>query len=160
MFNFKRIISVGLGIIFLFNTTLYSCPFSIDSVRMPVGGEVYERMKQLNEQHQIDIDVIISSLITQAQGVSVSQELNQELSDAINQSGLQAVYELCNNVLKQTGGKIQVIFVDSEDKLPLFNGKRVWGHAGKYITVFALKNESETKEARRKIIARVLHEII
>jgi len=86
-------------------------------------------------------------------------EINKKFREGIGLSlGENAVIKL-EKVLFSAGGRIQVIFIGHEAELPVFEGKTVWAHAGTYITVFALESERDTEEGKKKIVARLFHEI-
>ncbi|MDO8525353.1 MAG: hypothetical protein Q7S07_02575, partial [Candidatus Omnitrophota bacterium] len=64
--------------------------------------------------------------------------------------------------LASAGGRIQVIFFKNErelEKLWRLTGQKVWGHAGTYVTAFALESERDSPKGRSRIIARLFHEI-
>ncbi|MFH1478740.1 MAG: hypothetical protein ABIG92_03065 [Candidatus Omnitrophota bacterium] len=84
-----------------------------------------------------------------------------EFMDAINKSWLlKSMSERLTNTLGSNDGRIQFIYIDNENDLPVFEGKKVWGHASsKYITVFVKKDELGTQETRKNILARLFHEI-
>ncbi|MFH1593157.1 MAG: hypothetical protein ABID09_00495 [Candidatus Omnitrophota bacterium] len=109
--------------------------------------------------HQDPIDEFIKQNAIKAKGLSSIPYLEEEFMRCVNACGANNMLTRLKTTLTSAGGKIQVIFVKSEGELPVFYGERAWGHAGTYVTVFALESEKDSREGRRKIIARLFHEM-
>jgi len=110
------------------------------------------------------IDTIIKNLSERAMSLNHSEDtdvmaLSLEFREAISACEAEHMLDRLEKVLLKTGGEIQIIEVDRESELPQLNDRTVWGHAGKYITIFALKGELATIRGRAKIIGRLFHEI-
>ncbi len=121
--------------------------------------KLYDMMEERLVAHQGPIDELIRQNSTKARSLSAIPYLEEEFMGIIDACGAANMLTRLNTTLRSSGGKIQVIFVKNEDDLPLFEGRRAWGHAGAYISAFALEDEKHSKEGRRKIIARLFHEI-
>ena len=137
---------------------------------------------ELNARHQTDIDEIIkrygeareAKTLPEVKYYSygLEQSFQDYVVDAIEACGAEGMLARLYLALfeEKEGrshgrGAIQIIFVDSENDLPEFKEtpdskpKKVWGHAGRYVTVFALRDEQNTEEGRRRILGRLFHEI-
>jgi len=129
----------------------------------------YDRHEDPKNRNPKAIDTVIERYARVGSALAFSQinyPLGSEFYDiAIDNCKADAMLDRLHQNLFKDGGRIQVIFVDSEDDLPEFQESpdsepvKVWGHAGTYITVFALTGEETTEEGRRKIIGRIFHEI-
>ena len=109
--------------------------------------------------HQDSIDEFIKQRANTAKNLSAIPYLEEEFTQCINACGANNMLTRLKTTLASAGGKIQIIFVKSGDELPVFDGEIAWGHAGAYVTVFALESEKDSKEGRQKIIGRLFHEI-
>ncbi|MCX5677689.1 MAG: hypothetical protein NTY76_01075 [Candidatus Omnitrophica bacterium] len=109
--------------------------------------------------HQDPIDEFIKDHANLTKSLSSIPYLEEDFKACITACGADNMLNRLKVTLSSSECRIQVIFVKSEDELPIFSGKKVWGHSGTYVTVFALDNEKDSKEGRRKIIARLFHEI-
>ncbi|MCX5677547.1 MAG: methyltransferase [Candidatus Omnitrophica bacterium] len=123
-------------------------------------------MRQMMEEervlHREDMDEVIERHAKNAKDLfdaSSLEDLKKEFMERIVDCGANNMLSRLKATLASTGGQVQVIFVKSEDELPVFEGKKVWGHAGTSVTAFALESEKDSKEGRREIIARLFHEI-
>lgn len=88
--------------------------------------------------------------------------LQTEFNTAIDNCGpdvREMLEERLIPMLDFTGGDMQLIVVGDENELALFEGDLVWGHAGTYVTRFALPEQLETPEGRAEIIGGFFHEI-
>ncbi len=130
--------------------------------------EYADEIKRRYVEHEsplnpLAIDTVIQRCAERKQVFSLFDQdirvLGAEFGDAIRMSGATGTLAGLKRVLESTGGDIQIAFVNSEAELPVYQGERVWGHAGTYVTAFALPSEMHTPEGRRKIIARLFHEI-
>ncbi|HAZ10228.1 MAG: hypothetical protein A2047_03000 [Omnitrophica bacterium GWA2_41_15] len=172
VFNIK-IISIPIIMLFVFNSAVYGIDLPRNTLhnklRVPVGNS-YERMlqamQQKYEEHETSLDKKIKELAKDSKSLSEISGLENEFIAIIKDGGFENMLEKLNIVLGNTGGRIQVIFVEDETKLPQFEGKSVWGHAGTFITVFAVREKGENEEAvendeniRKRIIGRIFHEI-
>jgi hypothetical protein len=173
-----KTIAMAVVCLFLVNIISWAASYTLSP---PAGDpETYqemlsEMMQQRLEDHQGPIDEFIRIGAENAEKQSTGQKLDRELKDCEALEGLSELeeeyvkfIEHCSatemqreleSTLHKNDGKLQVRFVDDESELPTFKGEKVWGHAGKFITAFALRGEMETKIGRRKIIARFAHEI-
>lgn len=149
-----------------------TCLFCIDTLSFAASDtlapsvsnpQIWQAMRRMMEEklasHQQPIDDFIKDRANRTKKLSAIPHLEEELARCVEDCGASNMLSRLKTTLTAAGGQIQIIFVDSEDELPVFDGKKVWGHAGKYITVFALKNEEGTQDGRRKIIGRLFHEI-
>lgn len=131
----------------------------------PLAGnpKVYKEMHNLMEErlasHQEPIDEFIKQNSGRAKSLSAIPYLEEEFMRSINACGANSMLTRLKTTLASAGGKVQIIFVKNENELPIFDGQKAWGHAGTYVTVFALESEKDSKEGRKKIIGRLLHEI-
>ena len=152
------------------------CLFFMDSVcfadmdtlaTLSGNQDIYAEMKEnMNERlsdHQRFID---ESIKEYAEGhadsvVSLTDLLgiNNVFRESVKLSKGEGAVEQMEEVLASSGGRIQVMFIENENKLSVFDGKIVWAHAGTYITVFALESERDTEKGKKKIVARLFHEI-
>ncbi|OGW77035.1 MAG: hypothetical protein A3C51_03160 [Omnitrophica bacterium RIFCSPHIGHO2_02_FULL_46_20] len=138
---------------------------SVTSTLAPIAGnpEVYQEMRSMMEErlaaHQEPIDEVIKEHSNKAKNLSSIPHLEEEFIGLINACNADNMLARLKTTLASAGGRIQVIFVKNENELPVFEGKKIWGHAGAYITAFALEGEKDSKEGRGKIIARLFHEI-
>lgn len=141
--------------------------------------EVYDKLQKFMEErlsnHRASIDVSIGTYVNQHPDrvKSLTRDdyserekdialLKKEFEDCIcgdNRCDAADTYSRLRDKLEHNRGDIQVILLDSEDELPLFEGKRVWGHAGTYVTAFGIKGDEATENGRRAIIGRLFHEI-
>lgn len=175
MFIYKNVYSI------LFKTIaiVSACLFLVDDVSLsldlkspaatstlaPLVGnpEVYQEMRSMMEErlaaHQEPIDEVIKQRANKAKNLSSIPRLEEEFIGLINACNANNMLARLKTTLASAGGRIQVIFVKNENELPIFEGKKIWGHSGTYITVLALESEKETKEGRMKIIARLFREI-
>lgn len=138
-------------------------PYSDTLAPQVANPTVYQEMRNMMEErraaHQAPIDEFIKQNANMTKELSSIPYLEKEFMDCVNACDANNMLSRLKTTLNFTGGKIQVIFVGSEDELPAFEGRKVWGHAGTYVTVFALESEKGSTEGRRKIIGRLLHEI-
>ncbi|MDD5422692.1 MAG: hypothetical protein PHT32_04645, partial [Candidatus Omnitrophica bacterium] len=111
------------------------------------------------DAHQATIDEFIEQNASRAKKLSAVPFLEEEFRRSIEACGAGNMLIRLNAALASTGGRIQIIFVEKKGDLPALDEKPVWGHAGKYVTVFALEGEKDTKQGRRMIAARLFHEI-
>ncbi|MDP2913534.1 MAG: ATP-binding protein [Candidatus Omnitrophota bacterium] len=156
-----KLINIILACLFCANTAALANP---DTLAPAVGNpKVYQEMRSVMEErlaaHQDPIDEFIKQNSGKAKGLSAIPYLEEEFMQCINACGAKNMLTRLKATLTSAGGKMQVVFVKSEDKLPVFEGKKAWGHAGTYVTVFALEGEKSSEEGRRKIISRLFHEI-
>ena len=152
---------MALVCLFCVNTLSFA---DADTLAPLVGNpQVYQIMRQVMEKrlgaHQDPIDEFIKQHANKAKNLSAIPHLGEEFISLINACNANNMLARIKTTLASTGGQIQVIFVKSEDELPIFEGKKVWGHTGTYVTAFALESEKGTQEGRRKIIGRLFHEI-
>jgi len=181
-----KIIAIGTLCLFLTNQLIWAYP--TDALAPKAGNpetfqEVLDKMwDELDTRHQTDIDEIIerygkaneAKILPEVKYYSYGLEQNFQdyFENAIEACGAENMLTRLYFALleeKEGGshgrGAIQIIFVDSEDDLPEFKEtpnskpKKVWGHAGRYVTVFALRDEQNTEEGRRRILGRLFHEI-
>jgi len=153
--------AIVLVCLFCTNSVVLADP---DTLAPAVGNpKIYQEMRDMMEErliaHQDPIDEFIKQRANTAKGLSGVPYLEEEFMRYVNACGANNMLTRLKTTLTSAGGKIQVIFVKSEDDLPVFEGAKVWGHAGTYVTVFALETEKDSKEGRRKIIARLFHEM-
>lgn len=156
-----RAITGVLVCLFCANSIVLANP---DTLAPAVGNpKVYQAMRDMMDErlaaHQDPIDEFIKARANTAKGLSSIPYLEEEFMRCIGACNATNMLTRLKTTLTSAGGKIQVIFVKSEDELPVFDGQRAWGHAGTYVTVFALESEKNSKEGRRKIIGRLFHEI-
>jgi DNA mismatch repair ATPase MutS len=159
--NLYKAIAIALACLFCANTFVLATP---DTLAPAVGNpKIYQEMRDMMEErltvHQESIDEFIKQHANTAKGLSAIPHLEEEFMSCISTCNATNMLTRLKTTLASAGGRIQVISVRSEDALPVFDGERAWGHAGTYVTVFALENEKDSKEGRRKIIARLVHEI-
>ena len=125
--------------------------------------KVYQQMRSMMEDriaaHQANIDTFIKQHVNKAKGLLSIPYLEDEFTQCVKACNAEDMINRLKTTLTYTGGKIQIIFLEENEQPPKFEGKNVWGHAGTYITVFALESEKDSREGRRKIIARIFHEI-
>jgi hypothetical protein len=158
----RQIKTIAMAVVCLFLLNMFT---NEARALAPQAGnsKVYQEMRRMMERrldaHQGPIDEFIKQHATKARGLSGIPYLEDEFVECVDACGAKNMFARLKTTLISAGGQIQVIFVDSESDLPTFEGKKVWGHAGTFVTVFALENEKETPEGRRKIIARLFHEI-
>lgn len=114
-------------------------------------------MLERQDAHQVPIDDVIYR--NRGKAKRLSGDLEKDCNDLIAACKAENMFTRLTETLRAQGGQIQVIFVKSADELPVFDNKRVWGHAGTYVTVFALEGEDKTPEGRKKILGRLFHEI-
>jgi len=180
--NFK-ILSVLLSIVFLCNTTLYSCPASKETLRVPVGTTATQvRIEQVMEatyhRHNEDSsapgapDRVIRDYAERQEihALSEFEELETELEDTMRLSGaVDTLRRLLDVLLNRAGGdegQIQFIFVESEDDLPVFEGEVVYAHPGsRAITVFIVTDQRpedyfRDENNRRETIAIICREMM
>lgn len=156
-----KAITMALVCLFCANSVVLADPNTL----APLAGnpKVYQEMRDMVEArliaHQDPIDESIKQNVGKAKNLSSIPYLEEEFAQYINDCGAKNMLTRLKTTLIFAGGKIQVIFVKSEDELPVFYGERAWGHAGTYVTAFALESEKDSGEGRRKIIARLFHEI-
>lgn len=175
MFIYKN----GHSILFKTIAIVSACLFLVDDVALsidlknphatstlaPLSGnpEVYQEMRSMMEgrlaAHQEPIDEFIKQRANKAKNLSSIPYLEEEFIGLINACNANNMLARLKTTLASAGGRIQVIFVKNENELPIFEGKKILGHSGAYITVLALESEKDSKEGRRKIIARLFHEI-
>jgi len=140
----------------------------MDTLAVLSGNQdIYTEMKKdMNERladHQKYIDESIKEYAEGHADSVVSLTDLSGINDVFRESvklskGEDAVKDM-EDVLASSGGRIQVMFIENNNRLSVFDGKIVWGHAGTYVTVFALESEKDTEKGRRKIVARIFHEI-
>lgn len=163
-FNVKAAI-LAISIVLLFTNTLYSTPpFSI--LRVQAGKDdtfkrISDVMQNLYVMHENDIDTIIQDFARQGKIEPLSKfpELYAEFIKTIEESAANDMYERLDNILGNAKEKIQIILIDNYNELPVFDGKKVWGHAGIYITVFAKRGSEKTEQGEKAIIGKIFHEI-
>ena len=158
---FYKAITIALVCLFCINTIVLANP---DTLAPAVGNpKIYQEMHDMMEErltaHQDPIDEFIKQRANTAKGLSGVPYLEEEFMRCVNACGANNMLTRLKTTITSAGGKIQVIFVKSEDDLPVFESAKAWGHAGTYVTVFALETEKNSKEGRRKIIARLFHEM-
>ncbi len=124
-----------------------------------VYQEMHGMMEERLAEHQEPIDEFIKQHANKAKSLSAIPNLQEEFTHCVDVCGANNMFARLKTTLVSAGGSMQVIFVRGEDELPVFDRKKAWGHAGTYVTVFALESEKDTKEGRRKIVGRLLHEI-
>jgi hypothetical protein len=156
-----RAITLALACLFTANSTLLADP---DTLAPRVGSpEIYQAMRGMMEDslaaHQKPIDEFIRTHSAKVAPLSAIPDLVKELIACIRGCDAENMLTRLKTTLSSAGGQIQVIFAKTEEDLPMLGEKRVWGHAGRYVTAFALESEKLTKEGRRKIIGRLFHEI-
>lgn len=152
---------MALVCLFFANSIVFANPDTL----APLSGnpKVYHTMRSMMEErlsaHQDPIDEFIKQNVGKAKNLSAIPYLEDEFDQYIDAYGARNMLTRLKTTLVSAGGKIQIIFVKSEDELPVFDSAKAWGHAGTYVTAFALESEKDSKEGRRKIIARLFHEI-
>ena len=168
--------SIAIALVCLFVPTDISWAQSHSSTistLAPLAGspQVYSEMRHMmqheRDSHQKPIDTVIERLAKNTRNtkdlLSATDHdittLREEFMVCIKENGALDTLDKLKITLRDTGGRMQVIFVKSEDELPVYKGKKVWGHAGKYVTVFALENELASENGRQKIIGRFFHEM-
>jgi|GEM_PF-1483475 len=163
--NWIKSAAMILVCLFVVNTVCFA---DMDTLATLAGNpDIYAEMKEdMNERlsdHQRYID---ESIKEYAEGhadsvVSVTDlsGINDVFRESVRLSKGEDAVKQMEEVLVSSGGRIQVMFIENENKLSVFEGKIVWGHAGTYVTVFALKSEKNTENGIRKIVGRIFHEI-
>ena len=141
--NLFKAIAIVLVCLFSNNSVAFA---SQDTLSPIVGNpKVYQEMRDTMEErltaHQDPIDEFIKQRFNTAKGLSAVPYLEDEFMSCVNACGANNMITRLKTTLTSAGGKLQVIFVKSENELPVFDGQRVWGHAGTYVTVFALETE-------------------
>ncbi len=180
VYSRKIIISLIVSTTFLFITSLYSYALSKDTLRVPVGTayqRIIEAMEERYKKHEEAIDRAIDRLSSRAKPLRTLPELQDEYIVAMKDVKYMQDMKGRNvndrlNQITARGEFIQVIFVDTEGDLPEVvdeetgERKKVWEHAGIYITVFAVRSNGETEDAlkasqdiRRRIVGRIFHGI-
>ncbi|MDD5427994.1 MAG: amylo-alpha-1,6-glucosidase [Candidatus Omnitrophica bacterium] len=103
-----------------------------------------------------------------ARKLSYISGLEDDFRQCVKASDAEGMFIRLKSTLIADGGKIQLIILDKGETPPKkLGGESVWGYADKDITVFVsddeweiLKNDqTAAKETKRKIIARLFHEI-
>ncbi len=156
-----KVITLALVCLFCVNSVVLAQSYTL----APSAGnpKIYQEMRDMMEErlaaHQDPIDGFIKQNAGKAKALSAIPYLEEEFMRRINACGANNMLTRLKTTLTSSGGKIQVIFVKSEDGLPIFEDRKAWGHAGTYVTVFALEGEKDSEEGRRKIMARLFHEI-
>ena len=156
--------AIAIALVCLFSVNTFSFASDLDTLAPTAGNpQVYNSIRVMMEEHlaehQDPIDDVIYQNRNKAKSLSSIPHLKKEFKDCINACSANAMLTRLEATLIAAGGKIQVIFVKREKDLPIFEGRRAWGHAGTYITVFALEREKYSKKGRRKIIGRLFHEM-
>ncbi|HPM42797.1 MAG TPA: hypothetical protein PLV52_03105, partial [Candidatus Omnitrophota bacterium] len=110
--------------------------------------------------HQDTIDAFIESHAQNIRALSEIPGLQDEFNRCVASSDAAETIERLNAALSDARARIQVIVLQDESELPrLDDGTVIWGHAGTYVTVFALAEEIGSWESNRSIVARLFHEI-
>jgi len=142
------------------------CLAEVDTLATLTGNQdIYSEMKEMMNtrltEHQDYIDETIKHYAEEHLGDVKSLEELPKIKKEFSESIILSEGEIITlgKVLRESGGRIQVMFVESKAELPVFEGKAVWGHAGTYVTVFALYSEKDTEAGIKKIVARIYHEI-
>ena len=161
----SKIASLIITVLFILNGIAYGIDMPTKfHLRVSIGGEstysrVSDMMQKGYKEHEESVDVFIKKYADKSIALKDIPELNAEFMAAIISCGANDMLDRLNKALEARGGRIQIIFVDKEDELPVFKSYTIFGHAGTYITVFAIRGQEKTDIGRREIIARIFHEI-
>ncbi|MBL7073169.1 MAG: WD40 repeat domain-containing protein [Candidatus Omnitrophica bacterium] len=163
--NLIKSVTAFLVFSFLLNGVCFA---NIDTLATLSGNpDIYSDMKKMMNQRLSEHKKFINKAIKDyaenhadsVKGLEDLSGINQKFREGVRLSKGEDAVKGLEEVLSSSDGRIQVIFVKNSNALPIFEGKMVWGHAGTYVTAFALESERDTIEGKKKIVARLIHEI-